>query len=192
MYRVLFKMIFQLTLFISAGNYTIPLLDIVKVESLSVERSVFSELYKIYEVNRDLSTKQWSLAFEPIKIRIFFNIFISVQNTISSSDNHFLGICFPILLSILYSIYLIELENSMILKVGFWKEDNGSSSTLRWISPIIMSIKTCCSFIFVVVVMFVYGASLNLFWWVLVTLSFDSPFFLKLCRNYLSLLQLDQ
>ena len=58
MYRVLFKMIFQLTLFISAGNYTIPLLDIVKVESLSVERFVFSELYKIYEMNRDLSTKQ--------------------------------------------------------------------------------------------------------------------------------------
>jgi len=116
MYGTLFKMIFQLTLFISAKNYTIPLLDIVKVESLSVKRSVFS---KLYEVNRDLFTKQWSLTFEPIKIRTFFNIFISVQNTISLLDNHFLGICFPILLYILCLIYLMELENSMTLEVGF-------------------------------------------------------------------------
>jgi len=50
----------------------------VKVESLSAKKTVLSELYEIYEVNRNLSAKQLSLAFESIKIRISFNIFILV------------------------------------------------------------------------------------------------------------------
>ena len=52
----------------------------------------------------------------------------------------------------------------MILEVRFYKEDNSSSSTLRWVSSINISVKTCCSLIFVVIVMFVDSTSLNLFW----------------------------
>lgn len=64
-----------MTLSISVENCTDFLPDIVKVESLSAKRTVFSELYGVYKVNMNLSAKQLSLAFE---IRISFNIFISV------------------------------------------------------------------------------------------------------------------
>ena len=58
----------------------------------------------------------------------------------------------------------MKLGDSMILEVRFYKEDNSSSSTLRWVSSINISVKTCCSLIFVVIVMFVDSTSLNLFW----------------------------
>ena len=51
-------MIFWLTPFIFVENWTNPLPNIVKMKSLSAERPVFSEFYRIYEVNRDLSIKQ--------------------------------------------------------------------------------------------------------------------------------------
>ena len=57
-YRASFKIIFQLTLFTSIENCTDYLADIVKVESLSAKKPIFGELYGIYEVNENLSTKQ--------------------------------------------------------------------------------------------------------------------------------------
>jgi len=52
----------------------------------------------------------------------------------------------------------------MMLGVGFSKEDGNSLSILRWVSLIVMSVKACYSFIFVVIVIFVNDTSLNPFW----------------------------
>ena len=123
-YRASFKIIFQLTLFTSIENCTDYLPDIVKVESLSAKKPIFGELYGVYEVNENLSTKQWSLAPKLIKIRASFNIFLLVLNTIDSLDNYFLDIIFC-------SIYSMKLEDSIILRVGFWEEDSSSSNILK-------------------------------------------------------------
>jgi len=55
--RTLLKMIFCLILFTSIKNWTGPFPEILNVEPLSVKRPIFDELYRIYDINRDLFTK---------------------------------------------------------------------------------------------------------------------------------------
>ena len=114
-FRASFKITFWLTLIISIKNCIDSLSDIMKVKSLSAEKSVSSELYRVYEVNRDLSVKQWSLSPKSIKVKTSFNIFILVWSTISSSNNYFLSIFFSIPLSILCSTYSMELGDSVVI-----------------------------------------------------------------------------
>ena len=133
----------------------------MKVKFLSAKRPIFSELYGVYDMNHNLSAKQWSLTPNSIKIRTSY-VYISVWSTISSLDNHFLGTCFPISLSILCSTHSMELGDNVTLGVGFWEEDSGGLSTLRCVSLIIVSLKVCCSFVLVI---FVDDTSLNPFWW---------------------------
>jgi len=57
----------------------------------------------------------------------------------------------------------MELEESIILKTRFWEEEEDILSILRYVSSIVISVNTCCSSVFVVVVIFAEGVSLNLF-----------------------------
>ena len=67
---------------------------------------------------------------ESTKIRIVFNVFVSIQNTISSSGSHFLGTYFPIFPSILFSTHSMELEKDVMLRVRFREEKEGILSIL--------------------------------------------------------------
>jgi len=97
-------------------------------------------------------------------MRILFNVFVSIQNTISSSSSHFLGTYFPIPPSILFSIYSMELEKDIMLRVRFKEEKEGILSILKYVSLIVISMKTYYLSMFATVVIFAEDVSLNLFW----------------------------
>ena len=101
---------------------------------------------------------------ESTKIRIVFNVFVSIQNTISSSGSHFLGTYFPIFLSILSSTHSMELKEDVMLRVRFREEKEDILSILKYVSLIVISMKTCYLSMFATVVIFTEDVSLNLFW----------------------------
>ena len=102
---------------------------------------------------------------ESTKIRIVFNVFVSIQNTISSSGSHFLGTYFPIFPSILSSTHSIELKEDVMLRVRFREEKEDIFSILKYVSLIVViSMKTCYLSMFATVVIFAEDVSLNLFW----------------------------
>jgi len=110
-----------------------------------------------------LFAKQWSLTSDSTKVRIVFNVFVSIQNTISSSDSHFLGTYFPIFPSILSLTHSMELEKDVMLRVRFREEKEGILSILKYVSFIVISMKTCYLSMFATVVIFAEDVSLNLF-----------------------------
>jgi len=95
-------------------------------------------------------------------VRIVFNVFVSIQNTIGSSGRYFLGTYFPIFPSILSSTHSMELEEDVML--GFREEKEGILSILKYVSLIVISMKTCYLSMFATVIIFAENVSLNLFW----------------------------
>ena len=88
------------------------------------ERPIFNELYN---VNSNVFIKQWLLAPKLIKIRILYNLFVLVQNTIGSLDSYILDTFFLIFSSTLYSIYLLKLKEDVTSGIRLGKGDSSLS-----------------------------------------------------------------
>ena len=88
------------------------------------ERPIFSELYN---VNSNVFIKQWLLTPELIKIRILYNLFVLVQNTIGSLGRYILDTFFLIFSFTLYSIYLLKLKEDVTSGIRLGKGDSSLS-----------------------------------------------------------------